>query len=120
MRQTRNLLYPLGYRGFESLSLRHLFWLLVLLCAPATAQQPTAKSFGLRLGQRYQALAASGERDGKPVPVIGLNLRGTEIRFTAFDRDGSVRHFRGNVEGSSMSGESEGEGAPLRWRARLR
>ena len=24
MRQTRNLLYPLGYRGFESLSLRHI------------------------------------------------------------------------------------------------
>ena len=78
------------------------------------------ESFRLRLEQRYQALAASGERDGKPVPVIGLNLRGTQIRFTAFDRDGSVRHFRGSVQSRGMSGESEGEGAPLRWSAQLR
>ena len=76
------------------------------------------ESFRLRLEQRHQALSASGERDGSSLAVIGLNLRGTEIRFTAFDRDGSVRHFRGRVEGDRMSGESEGEGKPLRWRAR--
>lgn len=50
--------------------------------------------------------------------MIGLNLRGTEIRFTAFDRDGGVRHFRGTVHGDRMSGESDGEGKPLRWSAR--
>jgi precorrin-6B methylase 2 len=74
--------------------------------------------FVLRIQQQYQALATSGERDGKPLPVIGPQLRGTAIRFTAFDRDGSSRHFRGTVEGRRMSGESEGEGIKRsRWGA---
>jgi hypothetical protein len=74
--------------------------------------------FTLRIEQRYQALATSGERGGRPLPVIGAQLRGTEIRFTAFDRDGSSRQFAGTVEGGRMSGHSEGEGvAALRWSA---
>jgi precorrin-6B methylase 2 len=73
-------------------------------------------AFRLRIGQRYQGLATSGERSGKVFPVIGAQLRGTEIRFTAFDRDGSSRQFTGTVEARRMAGESYGEGiAPLRW-----
>ena len=74
--------------------------------------------FLVRVQQKYQGLATAGERGGKPVPVIGAALRGHEIRFRAFDRDGSSRHFRGTVEAGRMSGESQGEGvAPLRWSA---
>ena len=63
----------------------------------------------------------SGERMGKPLAVIGARLRGTEIRFTAFDRDGSSRQFSGSVDGARMSGDSQGEGiAALRWSAVLR
>jgi hypothetical protein len=36
--------------------------------------------------------------------VIGARLRGTEIRFTSFDRDGSTRHFEGRVDGRRMTG----------------
>jgi hypothetical protein len=76
------------------------------------------EAFLLRIGQRYQALSTSGERPGKSFPVIGGQLRGTEIRFTGFDRDGSSRQFRGTVEGERMAGESGGEGIePLRWSA---
>ena len=76
--------------------------------------------FLVRIQQKYQALATSGERAGKPLPVIGAALRGTEIRFSAFDRDGSSRQFRGTVEGARMAGDSQGEGvAPLRWSATL-
>lgn len=76
------------------------------------------EGFLLRIGQRYQALTTSGERAGRTVPVIGANLRGTEIRFTGFDRDGNSRHFTGRVEGARMSGDSAGDGiASLRWTA---
>jgi hypothetical protein len=77
--------------------------------------------FALRVDQRYQELTTSGERAGKPLAVIGARLRGTEIRFTSFDRDGSSRHFTGTVDGPRMSGDSQGEGlAPLSWSAVLR
>jgi len=79
------------------------------------------ESFTLRIEQRHQGLTTSGERGGKPLHVIGAQLRGTEIRFTAFDRDGSSRQFAGTVEGSRMSGDSAGEGIQaLRWNAVLR
>jgi len=79
------------------------------------------EAFVMRIEQRYQALATSGERSGKSLPVIGARLRGTEIRFTAFDRDGSSRQFGGTVHGARMSGRSEGEGvAPRAWTATLR
>ena len=79
-----------------------------------------ADTFTVRIGQRYQVLTTSGSRDGRELPVIGAQLRGTELRFTAFDRDGSSRHFHGTVDGARISGESQGEGiAPLRWSARM-
>jgi hypothetical protein len=78
------------------------------------------EGFVLTIDQRYQALTTSGERGGKSFPVIGAALRGTEIRFTAFDRDGSSRHFTGNISGRRMSGDSQGDDIkPLRWSARL-
>jgi precorrin-6B methylase 2 len=79
------------------------------------------QAFALRVDQRYQELATSGERAGKPLAVIGARLRGTEIRFTTFDRDGSSRQFTGTAEGPRMSGDSQGEGlAPFPWSAVLR
>jgi SAM-dependent methyltransferase len=73
----------------------------------------------VRIDQQYQKLTTTGTRDGRDIPVIGARLRGTEIRFTSFDRDGSSRHFQGTVEGPRISGESQGEGiAPLAWSAR--
>src|SRR5688572_17677364 len=56
------------------------------------------EAFNLRVDQRYQALSTSGERGGRAIPVIGAQLRGTEVRFTSFDRDGQSRHFRGTVQ----------------------
>ena len=74
--------------------------------------------FRLRIRRHYQSLETSGERAGKPLLVIGPRLRGTEIRFTSFDRDGSSRHFTGRVEGERLTGQSEGEGIPARgWSA---
>jgi hypothetical protein len=74
------------------------------------------EEFRVRIAQRYQALSTAGDRDGKPLPVIGARLRGTEIRFTSFDRDGSTRHFNGRLEGDRLNGESEGT-PPRRWTA---
>ena len=78
--------------------------------------------FRIRIEQRHQALRTDGERDGTDLPVIGARLRGTEIRFTSFDRDGAVRHFSGRVEGTRqgarLAGTSEGPGIePRRWTA---
>jgi hypothetical protein len=50
--------------------------------------------------------------------VIGARLRGTEIRFTSFDADGSSRHFHGQIEGGRLRGASEGPGIePRGWTA---
>jgi len=96
----------------------HLWVVPASLAGTWSVELPGAEGFVLRVGQRYQALTTSGERGGRTVPVIGANLRGTEIRFTAFDRDGASRHFTGRVEGARMSGDSAGDGvASLRWTA---
>lgn len=72
----------------------------------------------IRIEQAHQALTIRGERMGKAVNVIGARLRGTEIRFTAFDADGGARRFIGEIEAGRMHGVSEAqEGRPLRWSA---
>jgi SAM-dependent methyltransferase len=74
----------------------------------------------LRVGfeQDHQMLSARGHRGAKAVNVIAARLRGTELRFTAFDTDGSARHFTGRVRGQRAEGTSEGlDIAPLRWSA---
>ena len=93
-------------------------WVVPAAVAGTWNVEMLGDAFHLRIAQQYQSLSTSGERAGKPVPVIGAALRGTEIGFSAFDRDGSSRQFRGTVEGGRMVGESHGEGiAPLRWSA---
>ena len=70
------------------------------------------------LKQVHQQLEARGEREGRDVPVLSPRLRGTEVGFTAFDRNGDTRHYRGRVAGARMSGESDVHGyQPLRWSA---
>jgi SAM-dependent methyltransferase len=75
--------------------------------------------FVLRIERRHQKLATSGERGGKSLHVLGPRLRGTEIRFTAFDRDGAARSYSGRLEGGRLVGDSHvGIGAqPLAWSA---
>ena len=75
--------------------------------------------FKLRIEQQYQSLKTVGERNGKPLHVIGARLRGTEVRFTSFDIDGSSRHFSGRVDADRMSGGAEGQGVePRQWTAK--
>ena len=71
-------------------------------------------AFRVRIGQTRQKLQTSGERAGKAINVIGARLRGEEISFTAFDPDGSARHFQGRMEGSRMNGTSGGQGIETR------
>jgi hypothetical protein len=77
------------------------------------------QDFRLRIERRYQRLTTSGERDGKTLHVIGAGLRGTEIRFTTFDRDGASRNYTGRLEGGHLSGHSDGWPGiqPLGWTA---
>jgi precorrin-6B methylase 2 len=94
-------------------------WVVPAAVLGAWAVEIAGEAFTVRIDQRYQMLSTIGMRDEREVPVIGTQLRGTEIRFTSFDRDGSSRHFHGVVDGTRMSGESQGEGiAALRWSAR--
>jgi SAM-dependent methyltransferase len=73
--------------------------------------------FVLHVEQSHQALTVRGERAGRPVPVLAARLRGTEIRFSSFDADGTSRHFSGRVSATGIEGESEREGARASWRA---
>jgi SAM-dependent methyltransferase len=77
------------------------------------------EDFVLRFERRYQKLSASGERGGKSLHVLGATLRGTEIRFTSFDRDGTSRQFTGRLEGDRLVGESRvgNDARPLPWSA---
>jgi SAM-dependent methyltransferase len=94
-------------------------WVVPAAVLGTWAVEIPGEAFTVRIDQHFQKLTTSGTRDRREIPVIGAQLRGTEIRFTSFDRDGSSRHFQGAVEGARMSGESQGEGiAPLRWSAR--
>ena len=94
-------------------------WVVPAAVRGAWAVDIAGEAFTVRIDQRHQVLTTSGSRGGRELPVIGAQLRGTELRFTAFDRDGSSRHFTGLVDGDRMSGDSQGEGiAPLRWSAR--
>jgi len=72
----------------------------------------------IHIAQQHQALTIRGERAGKPVNVVGAQLRGTEVRFTAFDADGGSRQFRGRVEAGRMRGIADGQDVPaLPWSA---
>jgi SAM-dependent methyltransferase len=64
------------------------------------------EDFHLRIERRYQKLSMSGEREGKNLNVIGARLRGTELRFNTFDRDGTARSYVGRIEGGRLMGES--------------
>jgi hypothetical protein len=77
------------------------------------------QDFRLHLERQHQKLSGSSERDGKKAPVIGARLRGTEIRFNAFDRDGTSRSYVGRVEGRRLVGEThDGAGAKaMAWSA---
>ncbi len=76
------------------------------------------EAFSVRFEQTLQQLRSSGERGGQAVNIVGARLRGTDISFTAFDRDGQSRQFHGHVEGAQMRGESSVAGrASLRWSA---
>ena len=72
----------------------------------------------LRIEQKFQELSTKASRAGRPVNVVGARLRGSELSFTSFDRDGNSRHYRGRVDGARMQGEATGEdGAIVRWTA---
>jgi SAM-dependent methyltransferase len=71
-----------------------------------------AESLRVQVTQELAQLGMRGERAGRVVQIIGTGLRGTEIRFTAFDRNGAARHYQGRIEGARMSGTSEGMGIP--------
>jgi hypothetical protein len=51
--------------------------------------------------------------------VIAARLRGTELWFTSFDRDGATSHFHGRLEKGRMEGTSGGWPGiePQRWSA---
>ena len=93
-------------------------WVVPAMLAGEWRLRLEGDDFRLRLDQRYQTLTTQGERAGKPVPVMGARLRGTELRFTSFDRDGNTRHYTGRLQGERLEGHSEGHGiAPRGWMA---
>lgn len=93
-------------------------WVVPATIAGAWHVRLQGEDFMMRLEQRYQLLTSQGERAGRPVPVIGARLRGTELRFTSFDRDGNTRHYAGRLQGERLEGSSEGQGvAPRAWSA---
>lgn len=60
----------------------------------------------MQLDRSYQKLTGYSERDGKRSPVLGARVRGNEIRFHAFDRDGTSRSYEGRFENGRLVGES--------------
>ncbi len=80
-----------------------------------------ADRFEMRVSQDHQQLTVQGTRGGKSIHVLGARVRGTEVRFTAFDAEGNTRHYNGRIDGDRMSGDSEGIDLPrLAWSATRR
>ena len=80
-----------------------------------------ADRFEMRVSQDHQQLTVLGTRGGKSIHVLGARVRGTEVRFTAFDAEGNTRHYNGRIDGDRMSGDSEGIDLPrLAWSATRR
>jgi len=77
------------------------------------------QDFRLHLERRHQKVSGSSERDGRTTPLVGARLRGTEIRFNAFDRDGTSRNYVGRVQDGRMVGESHDRAGakPVTWTA---
>ena len=71
----------------------------------------------VHIGQKHQMLVTSGERGGRPVNVIGARLRGNQIGFTSFDRDGASVRYAGRLVGTALVGQTTADsGLSLRWR----
>jgi SAM-dependent methyltransferase len=77
------------------------------------------QDFQLRLERQHQGLSPSAERDGKTLQVLGARLRGDEIAFSAFDRDGEARSYTGRLVNGRLVGEARAwDGTKLlRWSA---
>ena len=71
----------------------------------------------VHIGQKHQMLETRGERGGRPVNVIGARLRGNQIGFTSFDRDGASVRYAGRLVGTALVGATTADsGLSLRWR----
>jgi hypothetical protein len=85
MRQTRNLLYRLRYRGFESLSLRHLFGVaaaFLLLAVPAIRAAETPEPARFRASTLKPPLTAEIEKQLGPLRFKGaVTVARTEGTF---------------------------------------
>ena len=79
----------------------------------------SGQDFRLELERRFQKLSARAERDGKGVQVLGARVRGNEIAFSVFDRDGEARNYTGRLVDGGLVGEARAwDGAKaLRWSA---
>ena len=77
------------------------------------------QDFRLRVERQHQSLSAFAERDGKKLQVLGARLRGDEVAFSAFDRDGEARSYTGRLVDGRLVGEARAwDGAKsLRWSA---
>ena len=96
-------------------------WVVPANLAGAWTVATGADRFEMRVSQDHQQLTVQGTRGGKPVHVLGARVRGTEVRFTAFDAEGNTRHYSGRIDGDRMSGDSEGIDLPrLAWTATRR
>lgn len=76
----------------------------------------TGDELRLHIDQKHQMLETRGERAGRPVNVIGARLRGNELSFTTFDRDGAAVRYVGRINGARMVGTTKGDGGGAsRW-----
>ena len=77
------------------------------------------QEFRLTLERRYQKLSATAERGGADVQVLGARVRGNEVGFSAFDRDGEARNYTGRLVDGRLGGEARAwdGGKVLRWSA---
>lgn len=69
--------------------------------------------FVLRVRQRYQRFEGEFARDSQVMEVKGGVIEGSRVRFVATGPGGTSRIFSGVVNGTQMSGETEG----VRWSA---
>jgi hypothetical protein len=71
-------------------------------------------SFVLRVRQRYQHFEGELTRDSQVLELKGGQIEGSRVRFVATGPGSGSQTFTGTVNGTQMSGETQGGG---RWNA---
>ncbi len=93
-----------------------LLWIVPARVDGRWRVEADGNTFAIDLRQTFQEIEGAAGIAGTPVPLRDAQLRGREISFAFQEPSGTLRVFRGRIEGGTMTGLPQA-GGPSSWRA---